>query len=58
MSATRKQILKCAYREARQAGLDIDTAYAVSESVMERVVLGGETYELVLVNEIAKHASP
>ena len=55
---TRTQLATYAYREARQAGLDTDTADAVKHRVLERVLLGGETPDRVIRDEIAKHAAP
>lgn len=56
--ATRKQVNTYAYREARDAGLDVNTSRAVADRVLERVFLGGETLELATRDEIQKHANP
>ena len=54
---TRTQLATHAYQEARKAGLDTDTANAIKDKVLERVLLGGESYDRVIAHEIAKHAN-
>lgn len=55
---TRVQLRQHAYTEARRCGLDTNTADAVSHKVLERVILGGESYDRVIKEEIVKHAHP
>jgi hypothetical protein len=49
---TMKQIVSNAYYYARQAGLDVPTSKALADRVLQRVQLGGETFELVLASEL------
>ena len=48
---TPKQVWNAAYRAARDAGLSTHASRLVADSVAQRVILGGETYELVVNTE-------
>jgi len=58
LTLTRPQLATYVYRQARHAGLDTSTSHAIAQKVLERVLLAGETLDLVLQDEIAKHANP
>lgn len=49
-----KWIVEAAYRAAREAGLSTAAAHAIADRVAQRVVLGGETKELAIADEIRK----